>query len=358
VEASRRIGRLTTMRILLTGHDGYIGTIMSQVLTEADHEVIGLDSGLFDGCIFGEDARAIPFLAKDVRDVAAADLEGFEAVIHLAAISNDPLGNLNPNCTYEINHAASIRLAELARDAGVTRFVYSSSCSVYGAASPEDILDESASFNPVTPYAKSKVMVEDDLHALARDGFSPTYMRNATVYGVSPRLRGDLVVNNLVGWALTTGRVHLKSDGTPWRPLVHVEDLCRAFAAVLDAPCDVIHDEAFNVGRVGENYRISDVAEMVERAVEDSVLSYEEGAGPDPRCYRVDFGKISERLPGFEPSWTVERGVDQLLNAYREIGLRQDDLEGDRYLRIKHISRLLEEERIDSDLRWKRDTPR
>jgi len=341
------------MRILLTGHDGYIGTIMSQVLAEDGHEVVGLDSGLFDGCLFGEDAPRIPAITKDVRDVAAADLEGFDAVVHLAAISNDPLGNLNPKCTYDINHAASVHLARLARDAGVERYVYSSSCSVYGAASPEDVLDETAEFNPVTPYATSKVMVESDLHELARDDFSPTYMRNATVYGVSPRLRGDLVVNNLVGWAFTTGRVHLKSDGTPWRPLVHVEDLCRAFAAVLDAPREHVHDEAFNVGRVDENYRISDVAEMVERAVDGSVLSYEDGAGPDPRCYRVDFGKIAKRLPGFDPSWTVSRGVDQLLQAYREIGLRQDDLEGDRYLRIKHISRLLDEGRIDSDLRWK-----
>lgn len=340
------------MRILLTGHDGYIGTIMSRVLSSQDHEVVGLDSGLFGECGFGEEARAIPFISKDIRDVESADLEGFEAVVHLAAISNDPLGNLNPDCTYDINHRASVHLAELARAAGVKRFVYSSSCSVYGAASPEDVLDESAAFNPVTPYAKSKVMVESDLHALATEIFSPTYMRNATVYGVSPRLRGDLVVNNLVGWALTTGRVHLKSDGTPWRPLVHVEDLSQAFSTVLSAPREAVHDEAFNVGRSGENYRISDVAEMVERAVEGSVLSYEDGAGPDPRCYRVNFDKLAERLPEYRPTWTVGRGVDQLLNAYRAVGLEQQDLEGDRYLRIKHITRLLEEGKINSDLRW------
>ncbi len=341
------------MKILLTGHDGYIGCIMSRVLQDANHEVVGLDSRLFDGCVFGEDAAQIEFLAKDVRDVTRSDLAGFEAVIHLAAISNDPLGNLNPDCTYDINHRASVHLAHQAAEAGVSRYLYSSSCSVYGAASPEDILDESAEFNPVTPYAKSKVMVESDLQALASDAFSPTYMRNATVYGVSPRLRGDLVVNNLVGWAFTTGCVHLKSDGTPWRPLVHVEDLCQAFAAALAAPREVIHNQAFNVGRVGENYRISDVAEMVEKAVEGSVLSYEDGAGPDPRCYRVDFGKIAERLPDFRPTWDVARGIDQLLNAYRAVGLEKDDLEGDRYLRIKHIARLLEDELIDSDLRWK-----
>lgn len=340
------------MRILLTGHDGYIGAVMSRMLVEQNHEVVGLDSGLFEGCTFGEDLFAIPQISKDIRDVEQADLEGFDAVVHLAAISNDPLGNLNPDCTYEINHRASVRLAEIARDAGVSRYVYSSSCSVYGAASPDDILDESAGFSPVTPYAKSKVMVEDDVRGLATDDFSPTYMRNATVYGVSPKLRGDLVVNNLVGWALTTGRVHLKSDGTPWRPLVHVEDLCRAFSAVLSASREQIHNEAFNVGRNEENYRISDVAEIVERAVEGSVLTYEEGAGPDPRCYRVDFGKIATRLPEYDPTWTVARGVDQLLSAYRAVGLEQEDLEGDRYLRIKHIAGLLEDKKLDSDLRW------
>jgi nucleoside-diphosphate-sugar epimerase len=345
------------MRILLTGHDGYIGTVMSRVLVEQDHDVVGLDSRLFHGCDFGDAAASIPFLARDIRDVKRSDLEGFDAVVHLAAISNDPLGNLNPDCTFDINHRASVHLAELAREAGVTRYVYSSSCSVYGAASPDDILDESAEFNPVTAYAKSKVMVESDVHALATDDFSPTYMRNATVYGVSPRLRGDLVVNNLVGWAFTTGQVHLKSDGTPWRPLVHVEDLCHAFAVVLAAPRERIHDEAFNVGRNEENYRISDVAEIVERAVDGSVLTYEEGAGPDPRCYRVDFGKLSERLSAFQPKWSVTRGVDQLLSAYRAVGLDQKDLEGDRYLRIKHIDRLLAEGRIDSDLRWKEELP-
>jgi nucleoside-diphosphate-sugar epimerase len=340
------------MRILLTGHDGYIGAVMSQMLVEQNHDVVGLDSGLFEGCTFGKEPPAIPSLTKDIRDIVPADLDGFDAVVHLAAISNDPLGDLNPECTYDINHRASVELARIARDAGVRRYVYSSSCSVYGAASPDDVLDESAAFSPVTPYAKSKVMVADDVRALATDDFSPTYMRNATVYGVSPKLRGDLVVNNLVGWALTTGRVHLKSDGTPWRPLVHVEDLCRAFAAALVAPQEIIHNEAFNVGRVEENYRISDVAEIVERAVSGSVLTYEEGAGPDPRCYRVNFEKIATGLPGFDPAWTVERGVDQLLSAYRAIGLEQTDLEGDRYLRIKHIASLLEANKLDSDLRW------
>jgi nucleoside-diphosphate-sugar epimerase len=340
------------MKILLTGHDGYIGAVMVPTLREAGHEVVGLDSGLFEGCDFGSVEAPVDVLRKDVRDVVAGDVRGFDAVVHLAAISNDPLGNLNPGCTYDINHKASVALAELAKQAGVTRYVYSSSCSVYGAASPDDVLDESAGFSPVTPYAESKVLVEADVQGLASDEFSPTYMRNATVYGVSPRLRGDLVVNNLVGWAFTTGKVHLKSDGSPWRPLVHVEDVCQAFLRVLEAPRETIHNEAFNVGRQGENYRIREVADLVQETVEGSKITYEEGAGPDPRCYRVDFSKIQQALPDFEPTWNVARGASQLLAAYREIGLTQEDLEGDRYLRIKHIMRLLEESRLDSDLRW------
>ncbi len=340
------------MRVMLTGHDGYIGAVMSQCLLDAGHEVVGLDSHLFENCTFGDYESPIPCLRLDIRDVGRDDLEGFDALIHLAAISNDPLGNLNPESTYDINHRASVRLAKLAKQAGVSRFLYSSSCSVYGSASPDEVLAETAAFSPVTPYAESKVMVEADVKALADDNFSPTYMRNATVYGVSPRLRGDLVVNNLVGWALTTGQVHLKSDGTPWRPLVHVEDVCHAFERVLVAPREAIHNEAFNVGRNTENYRISEVAQIVRDAVAGSQLTYEAGAGPDPRCYRVDFGKIVDRLPGFDPKWTVARGVDQLLEAYRRIGLEQQDLEGDRYLRIKHISRLMADGLIDSDLRW------
>jgi len=341
------------MRVLLTGHDGYIGAVMSQWLIERGHDVVGLDCFLFEGCDFGGPPPRVPEIRKDIRDVETADLEGFDAVIHLAAISNDPLGNLNPKGTYDINHEASVKLARCAKEAGVARYVYSSSCSVYGAASPDDVLAETASFSPVTPYAESKVMVEADVKGLASDDFSPTYMRNATVYGVSPKLRGDLVVNNLVGWALTTGQVHMKSDGTPWRPLVHVEDVCHAFACVLEAPRDVIHNQAFNVGRDEENWQIGAVAEVVAKAVEGSRVTTEEGAGPDPRCYRVDFAKIHRALPDFDPQWTVPRGVEQLRDAFLEVGIEQSDLEGDRYLRIKHISRLLEEGRIDSDLRWK-----
>lgn len=340
------------MRVLMTGHDGYIGAVLAPFLRHEGHDVVGLDTRYYRDCGFGDDATRIPVIERDLRDVRRDDLTGFDAVVHLAALSNDPVGDLNPACTYDINHHASMRLARLAKEAGVPRFLFSSSCSVYGASSPDDVLDEHAPFAPITPYAESKVAVEHDLVEMADDTFSPTFLRNATCYGVSPRLRGDVVVNNLVGWAVATGKVVLKSDGSPWRPLVHVEDVCRAFAAILVAPRESVHSQAFNVGREGENYRIRTVAELVQRAVPGSELSFAEGAGADPRCYRVDFSKISRAVPGFRPTWTVERGINQLRDAYRTIGLTRDDLEGPRYSRVKALLRLLEQGRLDSDLRW------
>lgn len=343
------------MRVLITGHEGYIGAVMAPMFRDEGIDVVGLDSGLFVDCDFGSQPSGIPGIRRDLRDVTPQDLEGFDAVIHLAAISNDPLGNLNPDCTYAINHRASVHLARCAKQAGVARYLYSSSCSVYGAASPDDVLDEQAAFSPVTPYAESKVMVEADLAPLADDAFCPVYLRNATVYGVSPRLRGDLVVNNLVGWALTTGLVFLKSDGSPWRPLVHVEDVCRAFLAALRAPREVIHNQAFNVGRTGETYRILEVANLVAERIEGSRVEIAEGAGPDPRCYRVNFEKIEQTLPGYDPRWTVPKGIEQLDEAFRAVGLTKDDLEGSRYLRIARIQELLDSKQLDQDLRFVED---
>lgn len=340
------------MRVLITGHDGYIGAVMIPYLRAAGHELVGLDNHMYEGCSLGAYEAPIPSLRLDVRDVTSKDLRDFDAVVHLAAISNDPLGDLNAQCTYDINHLASVRLAELAKEVGVRRFLYSSSCSVYGSSSADDILDETATFSPITAYAKSKVMVEGDLSKLADGSFSPTYLRNATVYGASPRLRGDLVVNNLAGWAFTTGQVHLKSDGTPWRPLVHVEDVCRAFAAVLDAPIETIHDQAFNVGRADENYRISEVASIVQAAIPGSEITFADGAGPDPRCYRVSFNKIAKSLPDFKPEWDVRRGVAELLDSYRREGLTREQLEGDRFIRLQTIMRLIREGRLNDDLHW------
>jgi nucleoside-diphosphate-sugar epimerase len=340
------------MRILMTGHDGYVGAVMAPLLQAAGHEVVGLDNHYFAGCDFGAYAPQLRVIRCDIRDLTRAHLDGFDGVAHLAAVSNDPLGNLNPESTYEINHKASLRLAALAKAAGAQRFVYSSSCSVYGAASPQDVLDESASFSPVTPYAKSKVLVERDLGLLADGRFSPVFMRNATVYGVSPRLRGDLVVNNLAGWALAPGRVLMKSDGTPWRPLLHVLDMSQAFLAAFEAPPEAVHNQAFNVGRPGENYRIREVAEIVQAQVPGSNVELSQDAGPDPRCYRVSFDKIARALPQLKMTWNVAQGVSELLAAYQQIGLTREDLEGGKYLRIKTISEHIRAGRLGEDLRW------
>jgi nucleoside-diphosphate-sugar epimerase len=340
------------VRVLVTGSDGYIGGVLVPWLAAAGHEVVGLDSGLFADCTFGPEPEPVETIAKDVRDVTVQDLRGFDAVMHLAAISNDPLGNLNPQCTYDINHLASARLARMAKEAGVARFLFSSSCSLYGAAEGDALLDEQAAFNPVTPYGESKVLAEGDIEGLADDHFSPTFLRNATAYGVSPRLRGDVVVNNLVGYAFTTGAVHLMSDGSPWRPLVHVEDIAAAFLGILEAPRELVHAQAFNVGHTEENYRIREVAEMVRDVVPGSEVTFAEGAGPDLRCYRVDCGKLAT-LPGLELRWTVRRGVEQLYQAFKEHGLTVEDLTGSRYQRIGHIRSLLERGRLDPDLRWR-----
>ena len=336
------------MKVLVTGHDGYIGSVMTEVLTRGGHAVTGLDSYLYETCDFGERAPAVPSIRKDIRDVVAADLRGFDAVIHLAALSNDPLGCIDESCTYDINHLGSVSLAKAAKAAGVPRFLFASSCSLYGAAG-DALLDESAAFNPITAYGKSKVYVERDVAPLADDSFSPTFLRNATAYGVSPRLRADIVVNNLVGVAYTTGEVLIQSDGTPWRPLVHIEDISRAFLAVLEAPRDAVHNQAFNVGGSHENYQIHEIADMVKEVVPGCVVKYMEGGGPDPRCYRVNCDKLSRHIPGFSTQWTVRKGVEQHYESYKRYGLTKEMFAG--YVRLKRIQELLAGGDVDATLR-------
>jgi nucleoside-diphosphate-sugar epimerase len=341
------------MRILLTGHDGYIGHVLTPMLLERGHEVTGLDSCLYEDCGFASGKTLqVPVLRKDVRDVELQDLRGFDAVAHLAGISNDPLGDLAPQTTYAINHEASVKLARLAKQAGVQRFVFSSSCSNYGAAG-NDYLDENAGFNPVTPYAESKVWTERDVAPMADDSFSPTFLRSATAFGVSKRLRGDLVVNNLVGYAVTTGQVLIKSDGMPWRPLVHIEDISRAFVSVLEAPRELVHNQSFNVGMTDENYRVREVAQMVSEVVPGSKVTFAGDASPDARNYRVNCDRIRKTLPAFKPQWTVRKGVEEVYAAYCENKTTAEEFLSSSFIRLKKIRELQTAGKLDDTLSWR-----
>ncbi len=335
------------MRILVTGYTGYIGPVMSAVLKQAGHEVVGLDTGYF------AESSSTGFLRKDVRDLTLADLAGFDGVAHLAALSNDPMGELQPEWTHQINCEGSLHLARVAKDAGVSRFLFSSSCSIYGA-SENEFATETSPLQPLSAYAISKVKTEEGLDKLAGAGFSPVSLRNATAYGASPRLRLDLVLNNLTAWAFTTGKVQIMSDGSPWRPIVHIEDISRAFAAVLAAPREAIHNQAFNVGATEENYQVRDLGAIVAETVTGSVVRYSGQSSPDPRNYRVNFSKIREALPDFKTVWTARKGAAELLAAYRDVNLSEADLQSRHYIRLKQLRYLLDEGELDETLRWRK----
>jgi nucleoside-diphosphate-sugar epimerase len=337
------------VKILVTGHQGYLGTVMVPILQQAGHDVVGLDTGFFADCVLGHAPDEVPTIQADLRDVDAAELAGFEAVIHLAALSNDPLGALAPEVTHEINHHASVRLARLARDAGVRRFLYASTCSVYGAAG-EDLVTEDAPLRPLTPYAESKVRVEDDVAALADGDFSPVFLRNATAFGFSPRLRADIVLNNLVGHAVTTGVVRVMSDGTPWRPLVHARDIATAFLAALEAPVADVHCAAFNVGDEANNVTVAQIAGAVAEVVPGSTLEITGETGADPRSYRVDFSKF-RRAVGFQAQWSVEWGAVELYDAYRTFELKAEDFTAN-FTRLARLSALRERGALDDTMRW------
>ncbi len=340
------------MRVLVTGHQGYVGVVMTSVLQEAGHDVVGLDTGFFEGCDLYPPKAPVPTIERDVREVSAQDVEGFNAIVHLAALSNDPLGHVNPGLTRDINQEATIRIARLAKAAGAERFVFASSCSLYGASDTSAPLDETAPTAPLTPYARSKVESEVELAKLADDNFSPVYMRNATCYGASARMRADVVLNNLVCWAVLTGKVRLQSDGRSWRPLLHVEDMSRAFCAMLSAPREKIHNQAFNVGRNEHNYIIRDVAEVVHKTVPNCEVEFAEEASADARSYRVDFTKLATTLPDLDFRWDAEKGAQQVYDAVRASDMTEKIFLGRRHIRLNQLKYLMESGKLDDSLHW------
>ena len=343
------------MKILVTGHLGYIGTVLTPSLLSRGHEVVGLDADLFQHCTFAGTVTQVPSIGRDIRSFVADEasaleqLRGFDAVIHLAGLSNDPLGDYRPELTETINAESSIQLAKLAKQAGIPRFLFASSCSNYGA-SGDSFINESGRFNPVTPYGRSKVAVEQAVAPMADEKFSPTFLRASTAYGLSPRIRFDLVVNNLTAWAHTTGEVHLKSDGSPWRPIVHVADIAHAYTAIVEADRTQIHNEAFNIGQTSENYQIRDIAEIVRDVVPNSIVGFADGASPDVRNYRVDCNYIATKLHGWKPQWTVRRGIEELYDAYQKNAVTLEEFEGEKYKRIAHIRSRIAKGELTEDL--------
>lgn len=341
------------MRVMVTGHKGYIGTVMVPMVRAAGHEVLGLDSDLYRNSTYGKGMPEVPEIIKDIRDIEKVDLKGVDAIIHLAGLSNDVLGDLNQDLTYDINHHASVRMAAMAKEVGIRRFVFASSCSNYGAAG-DRMQDEQGELHPVTAYAISKVRVEGDLAKLADDNFSPVIMRNSTAYGVSPRIRFDIVLNNLTAWAYTTGHVLLKSDGTPWRPIVHIEDISTAAIAALESPREVVHNQVFNVGLNSENYQMRQLAEIVGKTVPNCEIKFADGAEPDKRNYRVDFTKYTSAFPHHKLRWNATQGARQIYESYRMIGLGKEEYEGPRYKRIAQLKLLLSTGQLDESLRWRK----
>jgi nucleoside-diphosphate-sugar epimerase len=344
------------MRILVTGSHGYIGSVLAPQLMQAGHDVTGLDTRYYDGCDFGQDITPSDTVRMDVRDVTVTDLEGFDAVVHLAALSNDPIGDLNEQWTYDINLNATLGIARAAKEAGVRRFVFASSCSMYGAADGDDLLDENAPLRPLTAYAESKVRAEEGLSGIGDQDFEVVSMRNATVYGVSPRLRLDIVLNNLAGWAHTTGRIRLLSDGRSWRPLIHVRDLSRVALTMLEAPGDVVRGQAFNVGSAEQNYLIRDLANVLAD-VTGCEVEFASDASPDPRSYRVDFSLLEQTFPSLRFEWDSRRGSEELVDAYRALPLTSELFEGRRYVRLRQLRHLLDSGELEEGLRWTADVP-
>ena len=340
-------------KIIVTGHTGFIGSLLAPMLVEKGYEVVGIDTKYFDeDCEFYAPKKGFLEIKKDTRDITEEDLKGAYAICHLAALSNDPMGDLDEQLTFDINHLASVEIAKLAKKVGVEKYIYSSSCSLYGIADGDVALDETAEFNPVTAYAKSKVYSERDIVPLATDDFAVTFMRNSTAYGVSPKLRADLVVNNLVGWAVTTGQIKIMSDGSPWRPLVHAEDIARAFIAVIEAPKEVINRKSYNVGQTEENFQIRDIAKLVGEVIPNCEVIITGEHGGDSRSYRVNFDLIAKELPNFKPKWTLKEGIKEVYEAYKKYQMDDEKFNSKAFIRLKELQHLMSTNKINNKLFW------